>query len=269
MQDKLFKPDTSTRILVVGDIILDQYLSGETSRISPEAPVPVVKVVNSEERPGGAANVGLNIASLDIPITLLGLTGNDETATRLENLLTKESVECQFVKQTSIPTITKVRILSRHQQLIRLDYEQGVEPSISDRLMKQFEMLLPNASLLLLSDYAKGSLKNIQDMISLALEKNISVLVDPKSEDFSIYKNASIITPNLKEFEAIVGKVASTEDIVSRGIQLIQELKLEHLLVTRGAQGMTLINKNGEFFHHQAQTHEVFELGDGKILHFY
>ena len=166
MQDKLFKPDTSTRILVVGDIILDQYLSGETSRISPEAPVPVVKVVNSEERPGGAANVGLNIASLDIPITLLGLTGNDETATRLENLLTKESVECQFVKQTSIPTITKVRILSRHQQLIRLDYEQGVEPSISDRLMKQFEMLLPNASLLLLSDYAKGSLKNIQDMIS-------------------------------------------------------------------------------------------------------
>ncbi len=171
MQEEIFIPKQSAKILVVGDIILDQYLYGETSRISPEAPVPIVRVSQQEERPGGAANVALNIASLDMPVTLLGLTGDDEASQRLENILNQHNVSCHFTRQYQVPTITKVRILSQHQQLLRLDYENDNISTYSSNIVDQFEILLADMSLIVLSDYAKGSLRHIEKIIARANKK--------------------------------------------------------------------------------------------------
>ncbi len=260
MQEEIFIPKQSAKILVVGDIILDQYLYGETSRISPEAPVPVVRVSQQEERPGGAANVALNIASLDMPVTLLGLTGDDEASQRLENILNQHNVSCHFTRQYQVPTITKVRILSQHQQLLRLDYENDNISTYSSNVVDQFEMLLADMSLIVLSDYAKGSLRHIEKIIARANKKNIPIFVDPKSNDFNIYRNTDLITPNLKEFRAVVGNVSTTEEIVNAAIGLCKKYNLKALLVTRGENGMSLVKSNGDNFHLKAQAHEVYDV---------
>ena len=204
MEDVVLKTIKSAKVFVVGDIILDQYIYGETNRISPEAPVPIVKVNNSEERPGGAANVAVNVASLGINTQLLGITGNDEASERLESILAQKNVKCHFIQQDNCPTITKRRVLSQHQQLIRLDYESDKKTENSTELVKKYIKLLNSVDIIILSDYAKGGLIEVEALIKYANDKNIPILVDPKSKDFDCYKNATILTPNEKEFEEVV-----------------------------------------------------------------
>ena len=259
MQDIIFKPQNSAKVLVVGDIILDEYIYGETSRISPEAPVPIVRVDNTEERAGGAANVALNVSSLGLSVDLLGITGKDESSDRLKKILTKQNVTCHFIKDESLPTTTKRRIVSQHQQLIRLDYENKKTTKTSSLLDKYIE-LIEKVDIVILSDYAKGSLLGVDSFIKYANKKNIPVLVDPKSDDFTPYKNTTILTPNEKEFEVIVGKYNTEDELIKKGKLLCKELKLSALLVTRGNKGMTLIRDEKPPIYHHAVTHEVFDV---------
>ena len=259
MQDKIFKPLKSAKVLVVGDIILDEYIYGETSRISPEAPVPIVKVSNTEERPGGAANVALNVSSLGMSVDLLGITGIDKASEQLENILTKKNVKCHFLQNDAFSTVTKKRVVSQHQQLIRLDYEK-TEFSNTNSLFDRYIKLLEGADIVILSDYAKGSLIDVDKLIKSANKKNIPILLDPKSLDFTPYENVDILTPNEKEFEAIVGKFYTDDELVNKGKALCKELKIKALLVTRGNKGMVLIKDNGTSFHHDAVSHEVFDV---------
>ncbi len=260
MQEIVFKPIESAKVLVVGDIILDQYIYGETNRISPEAPVPVVRVKETEERPGGAANVAVNISSLGVAVQLLGVTGNDESSSRLSKILSDKGVECHFVHQEGFPTITKQRVLSQHQQLIRLDYENESNNIDTQTLLEKYIDLIDSVNVIILSDYAKGSLDRVQTLIKYANEKNVTVLVDPKSNNFSCYSEASVITPNLKEFEAVVGECLSNDDLIEKGTELCKNLQLKALLVTRGEKGMTLLQENQQPFHLKAETHEVYDV---------
>ena len=260
MEDVVLKTIKSAKVFVVGDIILDQYIYGETNRISPEAPVPIVKVNNSEERPGGAANVAVNVASLGINTQLLGITGNDEASKRLESILAQKNVKCHFIQQDNCPTITKRRVLSQHQQLIRLDYESDKKTENSTELVKKYIKLLNSVDIIILSDYAKGGLIEVEALIKYANDKNIPVLVDPKSKDFDCYKNATILTPNEKEFEEVVGICETDNVLTEKGEALLKNLNLEALLITRGKKGMTLIQKNKSAIHLNAMTHEVFDV---------
>jgi D-beta-D-heptose 7-phosphate kinase / D-beta-D-heptose 1-phosphate adenosyltransferase len=260
MQEIVFKPNESAKVLVVGDIILDQYIYGETNRISPEAPVPVVRVNNTEERAGGAANVAVNVSSLGVAVQLLGITGKDESATRLENILTKKGVECHFLHQDKFPTITKQRVLSQHQQLIRLDHEKESDSYDTSELIEKYLELIESVDVVILSDYAKGSLDKVQTLIKHANEKNVTVLVDPKSNDFSIYSSANVITPNLKELEVVVGECKSNNVLIEKGSKLCKDLQLNALLVTRGEKGMTLLRENEAPLHLKAETHEVYDV---------
>ena len=260
MEDVVLKTIKSAKVFVVGDIILDQYIYGETNRISPEAPVPIVKVNNSEERPGGAANVAVNVASLGINTQLLGITGNDEASERLESILAQKNVKCHFIQQDNCPTITKRRVLSQHQQLIRLDYESDKKTENSTELVKKYIKLLNSVDIIILSDYAKGGLIEVEALIKYANDKNIPILVDPKSKDFDCYKNATILTPNEKEFEEVVGICETDNVLTEKGEALLKNLNLEALLITRGKKGMTLIQKNKSVIHLNAMTHEVFDV---------
>jgi D-beta-D-heptose 7-phosphate kinase/D-beta-D-heptose 1-phosphate adenosyltransferase len=260
MQDIIFKDKKSAKVLVVGDIILDQYIYGETNRISPEAPVPIVKVNNTEERPGGAANVALNVASLGPNTYLLGVTGNDEASKRLENILTKENVNCHFIYQDNYPTITKRRVLSRHQQLIRLDYEDDANLVKTDGFVEKYIELLEHVDIVILSDYAKGGLINVNALIKHAKTKNIPVLVDPKSKDFNCYKNANILTPNEKEFEIVVGNFETDDALNEKAEALLKSLDLDALLITRGEKGMVLVQKSVAPIYLKAAALEVFDV---------
>ncbi len=247
-------------VLVVGDIMLDRYWYGPTQRISPEAPVPVVKINQNEERPGGAANVALNIASIGGKVTLAGITGDDEAATTLETRLQAMKVKCCFDKQSEIPTITKLRVMSRNQQLIRLDFEESLRDVDKNALAENIEAIVAEHDVLLLSDYDKGTLSSVQTLIQIAKKNNIPVLVDPKGSDFSKYKGANIITPNMSEFEAIVGECRNEAEIVAKGQQLLTELDLDAMLVTRSEHGMTLLRRDHDEFHLPTQAKEVFDV---------
>ena len=258
--NSLFVPDRTAQVLVVGDVILDRYVYGETTRISPEAPVPVVLVQNTEDRPGGAGNVALNIASLGIKVSLLGLTGQDSAADTLERLLSDASVICKFVKQSDFPTITKLRVLSQHQQLLRLDYEVHAEMAYADDLFAFFRKGVNQVDIAVLSDYAKGSLKNIQSYINECRTRKIRVLIDPKGSDFSRYQGASLLTPNFREFEAVVGPCRDNYALVEKGHNLCVSLGLEALLVTRGDQGMSLLSTGHPPVHLSTAAKEVFDV---------
>lgn len=246
-------------VLVVGDVMLDRYWHGSTSRISPEAPVPVVKVEQIEDRPGGAANVALNIAALGAPAALIGVTGADEAADSLAASLASAGVTTRFQRIASQPTIVKLRVMSRHQQLLRMDFE---EPFATDAraLAGDVAALLDGIKVLVLSDYGKGALRNHQELIRLARDKGIPVLADPKGKDFGIYRGASLITPNLSEFEAIVGPCADEQELVAKGATLMRELELDALLVTRGEHGMTLLRPGQPALHLPARAREVFDV---------
>lgn len=248
------------RVLVVGDIMLDRYWYGPTQRISPEAPVPVVKIQQDEDRPGGAANVALNIASLNGQVTLAGITGEDEAAKTLASHLSAMNIDCQFLQSPSHPTITKLRVMSRNQQLLRLDFEESFADADKQPLLERTKALVAEHDLLLLSDYDKGTLSEVQALIQVAKAENVPVLVDPKGTDFSRYRGATLITPNLSEFEAVVGPCKTEAEIVSKGQALLKELNLTAMLVTRSEQGMTLLRHDHEEFHLPTQAREVYDV---------
>jgi D-beta-D-heptose 7-phosphate kinase/D-beta-D-heptose 1-phosphate adenosyltransferase len=247
-------------VLVIGDLMLDRYWHGDTSRISPEAPVPVVLVADAEERAGGSGNVALNIAALGANIEVMGYTGDDEAADALQEILESANVTCAFERIPESRTVTKLRVISRHQQLIRLDFEDGFLEQRSDLLTARASKLMANAGAVVLSDYGKGTLRDMPALIEVARKAKTPVLIDPKGNDFSPYRGASIITPNMSEFEAVVGKCKTDEDVEQKGLQLVKELELDALLVTRSERGMTLIQKDQPVIHLPTKAQEVFDV---------
>lgn len=250
----------NAKILVVGDVMLDRYWSGDSSRISPEAPVPIVKVANVEDRPGGAANVALNIAALGANAKLLGLTGEDEAAQALRGKMTAVNVECDFLQLPDYPTITKLRVLSRSQQVIRLDFEEDVAAVNTQPLVTKTLDSLAEYPVMIVSDYNKGALVKVQQMIQAAKQQGVPVFIDPKGCDFERYRGATLLTPNLSEFESVVGHCKTEQELVEKGHQLIAEYDLEALLVTRSEKGMTLIRTGQEEFHLPALAQEVYDV---------
>jgi D-beta-D-heptose 7-phosphate kinase/D-beta-D-heptose 1-phosphate adenosyltransferase len=254
-------PDfAAARVLVVGDVMLDRYWHGDTSRISPEAPVPVVLVGEAEERPGGAGNVALNVAALGGASVVVGLTGADEAADALERRLVQSGVECRWLRLAGFPTITKLRVVSRHQQLIRLDFENGFPGWEPRGIIEPFAAELERAGVVILSDYGKGTLRDSQTLIRLAREAGRPVLVDPKGRDFGRYRGATLMTPNLAEFEAVAGPCADEDELVTKGERLREELELEALLITRSEKGMTLLRAGHLPLHLPTRAREVFDV---------
>tara|TARA_B100001059_G_scaffold146935_1_gene146762 strand:- start:7472 stop:8917 length:1446 start_codon:yes stop_codon:yes gene_type:complete len=248
------------RVLVVGDVMLDRYYHGETSRISPEAPVAVVNVQGQEDRPGGASNVALNLAALGAAATLVGVVGRDSTADSLRKRLAAAGVQCEFLESSNKPTITKLRVISKHQQLLRLDFEKEFDASDTSGLGDNVEKNLLNSQILVLSDYSKGTLTDPAALIGLARQLNIPVIVDPKGTDFEKYRGATLITPNLPEFEAVVGVCRTEEEIVDKGRGLMTSLQLESILITRGENGMTLLRPTAPELHLPAKAQEVYDV---------
>lgn len=246
-------------VLVVGDVMLDRYWKGDCNRISPESPVPVVNVNNVEDRAGGAANVALNIKEYNTKTRLMSVVGNDNEGLELKALIESKNVNCDFVVEENIPTITKLRVLSRNQQLIRLDFEES-NFSGSNELLEQFRNRIEDVDVIVLSDYAKGCLSHVEKLIAFANEKGKTVLIDPKGKDFSKYKGATLLTPNFSEFETVVGKCESEEQIKQRALELIKNLSLDALLVTRSENGMSLFKRNGEVFHIPALAKDVYDV---------
>ncbi|MDD7804240.1 MAG: bifunctional D-glycero-beta-D-manno-heptose-7-phosphate kinase/D-glycero-beta-D-manno-heptose 1-phosphate adenylyltransferase HldE [Endozoicomonas sp. (ex Botrylloides leachii)] len=248
------------KVLVIGDVMLDRYWHGATSRISPEAPVPVVRIGNVEDRPGGAGNVALNITSLNASAWLISATGDDEAAKILDLRLDAGGVCCDFIRIPNVPTITKLRVISQHQQLIRLDHEEPFTGLNADIIESKAKKLIDKVGAIVLSDYNKGSLKGYKSLINLAKSRGIPVLIDPKGSDFNRYRGATIITPNVNEFEAVVGHCKTEQDLLEKGRNLLCNLELEALLITRSEHGMTLIQKEGDALHLPARSREVFDV---------
>lgn len=254
-------PDFSVaRVLVAGDVMLDRYLFGGTSRISPEAPVPVVHVRTSDDRAGGAANVAVNLAVLGARTSLLGVVGRDIEADVLRSLLERLGIDCRFVQTDGRPTITKTRVQSRGQQLIRLDREEtlsgGSPASLSAPLTEQ----LTGSDIVVLSDYGKGALSEVAGMIASCRERGVRVLVDPKGSDFDRYRGATLITPNQAEFEAVAGACRSEAELVERARHLLARLELEALLVTRSEKGMLLVAADDEPIFLSTHAREVYDV---------
>jgi D-beta-D-heptose 7-phosphate kinase/D-beta-D-heptose 1-phosphate adenosyltransferase len=253
-------PFHQARVLVVGDVMLDRYWSGAATRISPEAPVPVVHINAVEERPGGAANVALNILTLGGQVDLLGLVGQDEAGAALEGLLQRTGIGCHLQRHPTGRTSTKLRILSQHQQLLRADFEGGWPGLDLDDQRRCFERLAPGADVIVLSDYGKGALQSARALIEHARSLDKCVIVDPKGTDFSRYHGATLITPNRAEFEAVVGYCTNDHDLVERGEQVRRQTGLQGLLITRGEQGMTLLWTGQPPLHLPTRAREVYDV---------
>lgn len=254
-------PDFSEqRIVVVGDLMIDRYWYGDVSRISPEAPVPVVKVQDCELRPGGAANVALNIAALGAQVELFGFVGCDTEAAQLRELLQEKNVTCHFIALPNKPTVTKLRLMGRNQQLIRMDFEENFESENADELLAQYKASLKQASAVILSDYAKGTLARAQEFIELARQANKPICVDPKADDVSHYKHATLLTPNRKEFENMVGVCQTREQMIERAQEVLLREDLQALLITLGKDGMLLVEKNKEPFLLPTRARKVFDV---------
>ncbi len=249
-----------SQVLVIGDVMLDRYWHGGTSRISPEAPVPVVKVGQVEDRAGGAGNVALNIAALGSGASLISVIGNDEAGESLRLRLGAAGVHTDFQVSANKPTITKLRVISRHQQLLRMDFEELFSVEDSVEFTVKAEALIPLMGAVVLSDYAKGSLQDAQALIAIARKFNVPVLVDPKGTDFERYSGASLLTPNLVEFEAVVGVCRNESELVQKGTDLMRSLSLQSLLITRGENGMTLLRPDQPELHLPARAREVFDV---------
>lgn len=250
----------AARVLVVGDLMLDRYWQGTTARISPEAPVPVVQVNRQEDRPGGAGNVALNIAALGAQARLLGFTGDDDAARVLAQRLAAADVRFSGEKLEGVATITKLRVLSRHQQLIRLDFEEGYGDLDSTALLQRFEAALPDCDVVVLSDYGKGGLRDAPAFIQRARAAGKTVLVDPKGADFGIYRGASVLTPNLAEFEGVAGPSDTETQLLDKANAMLAQLDLQALLITRGEHGMTLVQRDTPVLHLPTRARDVFDV---------
>ncbi|WP_050479450.1 D-glycero-beta-D-manno-heptose-7-phosphate kinase [Herbaspirillum rhizosphaerae] len=249
----------NARILIVGDVMLDRYWFGEVNRISPEAPVPVVRVERREERLGGAANVARNAATLGAQTGLLGVIGQDEAGSVVEGLLSELGIDSYLNRDQAISTIIKLRVIGRQQQLVRVDFEDAPTDTVLRDKLTQYNALAGNYDVIILSDYAKGSLVNVADMISVGRKLGKRILVDPKGDDFSRYKGASILTPNRSELIRIVGQWKTEEELTAKAQNLRQALELEALLLTRSEEGMTLYLEN-EVVNFPAVAREVFDV---------
>lgn len=253
-------PDFSrARILVAGDVMLDRYWFGDVSRISPEAPVPVVHVKRTEERPGGAANVARNIAALAAQARLLAVVGNDEAAQTLERLLAAEHVRASLHRDPALSTTVKLRVIGQQQQLLRIDFERAPSHEVLAAKLDEYETLVDEADAVVLSDYGKGGLERVQEMIALARRHGKPVLVDPKGWDYARYRGATLLTPNLGEFREVAGRWSDEEDFARRAQKLRAELELEALIVTRSEQGMSLFTAR-ESWHEPTQAREVYDV---------
>lgn len=249
----------SPRILVVGDVMLDRYWFGDVSRISPEAPVPVVRIERRDERLGGAANVARNAVALGARTALLGVVGQDEAGDMVQKLLTDLDVTSYLNRDESISTIIKLRVIGRQQQLLRIDFEHPPTDTVLRNKLTQFNTLLPEYDVIVLSDYAKGSLVNVAEMIGAARRLGKRTLVDPKGDDFMRYKGASILTPNKSELRQVVGAWKTEEELTAKVQQLRGALELEALLLTRSEEGMTLYTADDPL-HIPTVAREVFDV---------
>ncbi|OUU74448.1 MAG: hypothetical protein CBC29_07900 [Methylococcaceae bacterium TMED69] len=254
--NNLFK---ETRILVVGDVILDKYLFGEIDRISPEAPVPVVNVKEEVEKLGGAGNVARNAVHLGSKITLLGLIGNDKESEVIYDLTQREGIDAVFLESQN-PTIVKSRVLSRGQQLLRFDLERPAVKQAGISIVSKFKEIAKSHDLVIASDYGKGALSSVPELIKICKDFNIPILVDPKGNDFEKYTGSTLITPNKKEFETIVGQCSTLEELEIRACELVKNLKIQYLLVTKGPEGMSLFDSEGACHHFKTQAEDVFDV---------
>ena len=239
--------------------MLDRYLFGSTGRISPEAPVPVVHVQKTDDRPGGAANVAVNLASLGVETRLVGAVGEDAAAESLQSILSARGIRCDFHRVTDRPTITKTRVQSRGQQLIRLDREESAALASAD-LAGTLKNIVKGAGAVVLSDYGKGALTDVSAMIRICRDSGVAALVDPKGSDFDKYRGASLITPNQGEFESVAGVCATDDELVSRARSMLDDLDLDALLVTRSEKGMLLVEADMEPVFLTTQAREVYDV---------
>jgi len=247
------------RLLVVGDVMLDRYWFGDVERISPEAPVPVVKIARTEERPGGAANVARNAVALGATATLLSVIGDDEPGATLERLLAVERVRTSFHREGSLATTVKLRVIGRQQQLLRIDFETAPSHEILATKLADYERQLQDAELVILSDYGKGGLAHIATMIERARAEGKPVLVDPKGEDYTRYRGATLLTPNRSEFRQVVGRWKDEAEMTAKAQALRSDLGLSALLVTRAEEGMSLYSESGALTI-PARSREVFDV---------
>ena len=253
------KQIAAARVLVVGDVMLDRYWYGAVDRISPEAPVPIVRITREEERSGGAANVAFNVAILGAQASLLTVVGDDEASRKLEAILAKTGIRTHFGRDADLKTTVKLRIIGRQQQLLRLDFENTPKNELLASQTAAFENLLPSHDAVLFSDYGKGGLAHVGDMIAHARAQGKPILIDPKGTDYSRYQNANVITPNRAELQQVVGEWTTEKDLTAKAQQLREQLHLDAVLLTRSEEGMTLFDAQGQL-HVSAQAREVFDV---------
>jgi len=257
---QLLEKITRARVLVVGDAMLDRYWYGDVERISPEAPVPVVAVARADERPGGAANVARSVRALGAACAMLSISGDDREADSLERLLAEDGIRCRLHRDRLLNTIVKLRVISRHQQLLRIDFDSPVSKDARVQLLDDYLEHLSEHDAVIVSDYGKGGLGYIQEMIHAARAASRPVVVDPKGDDYSGYRGASLITPNRKEFEHVAGRFRDNAELERKAARMAEELELEGVLVTRGEEGMSLIERDGRVLHIPARAREVFDV---------
>lgn len=250
---------SATRVLVVGDVMLDRYWYGAVDRISPEAPVPVVRVTREEERPGGAANVAFNVVTLGAQASLLTVVGEDEASHKLEALVADTGIQTRFGRDAQLKTTVKLRVIGRQQQLLRLDFENTPKNEVLATQTASFEELLPSHQAVLFSDYGKGGLAHVSGMIARAVGAGKPVLIDPKGSDYSRYQQATVITPNRVELQQVIGAWQDESDLQTKVQNLRHQLGLQAVLLTRSEEGMTLFDAQGRA-DVKAQAREVFDV---------
>ena len=260
MLAKLLDKITKARVLVVGDAMLDRYWYGEVERISPEAPVPVVAVSRVDERLGGAANVARNVRALGASCTLFAICGDDQEANSLARLLDESGIRHTLQRDKLLNTTIKLRVIARHQQLVRIDFESPVSKDARVALLDQYLKQLSSHDVVIVSDYGKGGLGYVQEMISAARAAGLPVVVDPKGEDYSSYRGASLITPNRKEFELVSGRFRDNKELEQKAGAMAAALELGGVLVTRGEDGMSLVRPGERALHIPARAREVFDV---------
>ena len=260
MLSPLLEKIARAKVLVVGDAMLDRYWYGEVERISPEAPVPVVAVSRADERPGGAANVARSVRALGAGCTLFSISGDDREADALEKLLGEADIACRLHRDKLLNTTVKLRVISRHQQLLRIDFDCPVSKDTRVKLLDNYLKHLSEYDVVIISDYGKGGLGYIQEMIQAARQASRPVVVDPKGDDYSGYRGANLITPNRKEFEQVAGRFRDNAELERKAAKLVKDLDLGGVLVTRGEDGMSLVEQDGRVLHIPAHKREVFDV---------
>ena len=251
---------SNIKALVVGDVMLDRYWFGSVDRVSPEAPVPVLAVKSEESRAGGAANVAHNLLSLGAQCELLSVIGDDDAGKEIESIIQRYGATTSLIVDDNIRTIVKLRMVAQNQQLLRADFDEKPSEEVLAQCLEGFGESVKNADVVVLSDYGKGGLTHVATMIELARAENVPVIIDPKGNDYSRYRGATLITPNMKEFEAVAGVCGSESEFVERAVSLRKELELEYLLVTRSEKGMSLFCADGQQIDSPATALEVYDV---------